>query len=85
MFLFTGIPAYSAPNLLYPTAFNSYPKTVLLSVNQIIATAVIANNIPRFIYEPPNILESQSAFNVAPCASFADSVSVVPFKYCGTM
>ena len=43
MFLFTGIPAYSAPNLLYPTAFRSYPKTVLLSVNQIIATAVIAN------------------------------------------
>ena len=66
MFLFTGIPAYSAPNLLYPTAFNSYPKTVLLSISQIITTDIIANNIPRFMYEPPNIFESHSDFSVAP-------------------
>ena len=44
MFLLTGIPAYSAPTLLNPTAFNSYPKTVLFNINQTTITAIIANN-----------------------------------------
>ena len=32
------------------------------------------------MYDPPNMLDNQSAFKLAVSANLADSVSVVPFK-----
>ncbi len=86
IFLLTGIPAYSAPNLLNPPAFNSYPKTVLFKINHIIKTVIIAKKIPKFIYEPLNMSESHCTFKVAASGSILDSVSKnSPLKYCGTI
>ena len=46
--LFTLIPAYSAQYLLAPTAFKLKPSVVLLRINQIKITAIIANRKPKF-------------------------------------
>ena len=86
IFLLTGIPAYSAPNLLNPTAFNSYPKTVLFRVNHITKTAIKAKKIPKFMYEPLNISDNQFTLKVAASGNILDSVSKnSPLKYCGTI
>ena len=86
MFLFTEIPAYSAASLLNPTAFNSYPKTVLFSINQIANTETSAINIPMFINDPWKKSVSACILKVAVAGSCADSVSKnSPLKYIGTI
>ena len=45
---FTFIPAYSAPNLLNPTALSSNPKVVFANINAIMITIIIDITIPQF-------------------------------------